>query len=199
MSIRKTLLLLTLNYICIFFWIFSYRAALFSVLFLFPVTILIVTFNSLLLDDRKSIMFWCLNLMLATTVGIMIQTWLVWKYFGPWGIWFFIRMVIEIIVSCVFIYIAAVIAGGMSEKAAPARRRRRERRRLRRERVRDKSPLAKGGDGYEGYDLDEMEEVIAEEDPRYESMKGKDQSMEPGGRFKGDQGDYIRAPKDDEE
>ncbi len=193
MSIRKTLLLLTLNYICIFFWIFSYRAAIFSVLFLYPVTILIVTFDSLLLDSRKSIMFWCSNLMLATAIGIILQTWLIGRYFGPVSIALIIRMFIEIGAASVMIYIAALIAGRMSEKAAPARARRRERRRI----ERDTSPLTQRGDGYEKYGLDEMEEVIADEDYHY-GRDEADEEMGPVNKFKGDQGDYIKAPEETE-
>ncbi len=193
MSIRKTLLLLTLNYICIFFWIFSYRAAIFSVLFLYPVTILIVTFDSLLLDSRKSVMFWCTNLILATAIGIMIQTWLIGRYFGPVSVALIVRMFIEIGVASVMIYIAALIAGRMSEKAAPARSLRRERRRI----ERDTRPLAQRGDGYKKYGLDEMEEVIADEDYHY----GHDDIEEfgSGNKFKGDQGDYIKASEETDE
>ena len=195
MSIRKTLLLLTLNYICIFFWIFSYRAAIFSVLFLYPVTILIVTFDSLLLDSRKSIMFWCTNLMLATAIGIMLQTWLIGRYFGPVSIELIIRMFIEIAVASLMIYIAALIAGRMSEKAAPTRARRRERRRMEKEAAK----LDQDGEGYKKYGLDEMEEVIADEDYHYGLDDRDEPEQGPGNKFKGDQGDYIKAPDETNE
>ena len=195
MSIKKTLLLLTLNYICIFFWIFTYRAAIFSVLFLYPVTILIVTFDSLLLDSRKSVLFWCTNLMLATTIGIMLQTWLIGRYFGPVSIELVIRMFIEIGVACLMIYIAALIAGRMSEKAAPARARRRERRRIEKE----AGKPDQDGEGYEKYGLDEMEEVIADEDYHYGLEDIDEQAKKTGNKFKGDQGDYIKAPDETNE
>ncbi len=205
MSIRKTLALLTINYVCIFFWIFSYRQELLSVLFLFPVTILAVSVNSILLDDRKGIFFWCTNLMAAEAVGIACHSYLIFRDNVNRTFSLFIHAMIELVGAAVVIYVAAFIASLFSEKAAPDRRKRREVRKERKKRAieRDTSPLEAGGNGYEGYDLEEMEEDIAGD--YIETDETEDEAAKIGSvvssdaKLRVDTGDYIKAPSDSDD
>ena len=59
--------------------------------------------------------------------------------------------------------------------------------------------LDQDGEGYKKYGLDEMEEVIADEDYHYGLDDRDEPEQGPGNKFKGDQGDYIKAPDETNE
>ncbi|MCR4589446.1 MAG: hypothetical protein K5668_01330, partial [Lachnospiraceae bacterium] len=120
MSIKKTLLMLTLNYILIFAWMYFFRLGEFSALILFPITMGIAFLDTVLSEGRMSAYIWCGNLLIATIAGLLLQAYLYVRETGDID-GAVIRLMVEIPVAIVIIAIAAIISG---HEAAKLKRRR---------------------------------------------------------------------------
>lgn len=115
MSIKKTLLMLTLNYIVIFAWMFWHRMGEISALIIFPITMGIAFLDTIFAEGRKSAYLWCGNLLIATVVGIFLQAYLYIRVTGDFqtGI---LRVMIEIPVAVLIIGIVALVSGHEAAK-----------------------------------------------------------------------------------
>ena len=121
MSIRKTLLMLTLNYILIFVWMFWARLEVVSALIIFPVTMVVAFFDTILAEGRKSALLWCGNLLISTIVGIILQNYLYARYTRDTET-AMLRAVVEITVAIFLISITAAISGGEAAKLRKSRK-----------------------------------------------------------------------------
>ncbi len=121
MSIRKTLLMLTVNYILIFAWIFWYRMGVLSALIIFPLTMGAAFFDTVMAEGRMSAYLWCGNLLIATIAGILLQTYIIVRETGDIGS-AFLRAAVEIPVAVLIIGIVAVISGYEAAKLKKKRR-----------------------------------------------------------------------------
>lgn len=110
MSVRKTLLMLTLNYILIFVWMFWARLGVLSALVIFPVTMVVAFFDTILAEGRKSAVLWCGNLLISTIVGIILQNYIYARYTRNTEI-AMLRAVVEITVAILIIAVTAAVSG----------------------------------------------------------------------------------------
>lgn len=115
MSIKKTLLMLFINYILIIVWLMLFRMGVLSALVMLPLTILAITLNYLLLDGKKEVSFWCMNLLGATTVGIGLSTYMYARYINPAGVTY-VYMIMEMLTFAAIIFISSMVAGRMNAK-----------------------------------------------------------------------------------
>ncbi|MBQ9549402.1 MAG: hypothetical protein IJU87_01185 [Lachnospiraceae bacterium] len=115
MSIRKTLLLLTLNYILIFAWMFMYRLGEMSALLIFPITMGVAFLDTVFAEGRKSAYLWCGNLLIATIVGILLQAYLYIRATGDMER-AVLRAAVEILAAVLIIGMIAVISGHEAAK-----------------------------------------------------------------------------------
>ncbi|MCR4591049.1 MAG: hypothetical protein K5668_09545 [Lachnospiraceae bacterium] len=115
MSIRKTLLMLTLNYIIIFAWMFWFRLEVISALIIFPITMGIAFLDTFFAEGRLSAYLWCGNLLIASIVGILLQAYLYIRATGDSGT-AFLRVIIEIPVAVLIIAIVALVSGHEAAK-----------------------------------------------------------------------------------
>ena len=115
MTIRKTLLLLTLNYILIFAWMFLYRLAEMSALLIFPVTMGIAFLDTVFAEGRRSAYLWCGNLLIATIAGILLQAYLCIRATGDLE-HAVLRAAVEIPAAVLIIGMIAVISGHEAAK-----------------------------------------------------------------------------------
>ncbi len=115
MSTKKTILMLFINYILIIVWLALFRLGLLSVLVMLPLTMFAVALDFLLLEGKKQVFFWCMNLLGATVVGIVLSFYLYMNYINPdrAGIAF---MIIEILTFAAILVIAGLIAGRMNAR-----------------------------------------------------------------------------------
>lgn len=115
MSTKKTILMLFINYILIIVWLALFRLGLLSVLIMLPLTMFAVALDFLLLEGKKQVFFWCMNLLGATVVGIVLSFYLYISYINPdrTGIAF---MIIEILTFAAILVIAALVAGRMNAR-----------------------------------------------------------------------------------
>jgi len=118
MSVKKTLLMLTLNYILIFVWMFWFRMGVLSALIILPVTMVIAFFDTVLAEGRLSALLWCGNLLIATIAGIVLQAYLYARYTYDTET-AMLRAVVEITVAIIIISVTAAISG---KEAARLRR-----------------------------------------------------------------------------
>ena len=127
MSIKKTILMLFINYILIIVWLALFRLEVLSALVMLPLTILAITLNYLLLDGKNEVFFWCMNLLGSTIVGIALSTYMYVHYIGT-GNFNLVYMIMEMLTFAAIILIAALVAGRMNAKRVkhkrPAKRRR---------------------------------------------------------------------------
>ncbi|MCR5627195.1 MAG: hypothetical protein K6F99_07745 [Lachnospiraceae bacterium] len=115
MSIRKTLLMLTINYIEVIIWLILFQMGAFEALVLFPVDMFAVAFNYILLNGKKEVRFWCMNLLAANLLGIGLSTYMRIMYLPPDRMNMFI-MIFEMVTITVILIIASVISGRMNQK-----------------------------------------------------------------------------------
>ncbi len=121
MSIRKTLLMLTLNYIIIFAWMFWFRLEVISALIIFPITMGIAFLDTFLAEGRLSAYLWCGNLLIASIAGILLQAFLYTRATGDSGT-AFLRVAVEIPVAVLIIAIAALVSGHEAARLKRIRR-----------------------------------------------------------------------------
>ena len=121
MSVRKTLLMLTLNYILIFVWMFWARLGVLSALVIFPVTMVVAFFDTILAEGRKSAVLWCGNLLISTIVGIILQNYLYARYTRNTET-AMLRAVVEITVAILIIAVTAAISGNEAARLRRIRR-----------------------------------------------------------------------------
>jgi len=114
-TIRKTLLLLTLNYILIFAWMFLYRLAEMSALLIFPITMGIAFLDTVFAEGRRSAYLWCGNLLIATIAGILLQAYLCIRATGDLE-HAVLRAAVEIPAAVLIIGMIAVISGHEAAK-----------------------------------------------------------------------------------
>ncbi len=124
MSVRKMLLMLTVNYILIFAWIFFFRFEETSALIIFPITMGVAFFDTVMAEGRLSAYLWCGNLLIATVTGIILQAYLIIRETGDRD-GAYLRAAVEIPVAVLIIGVIAVISG---HEAAKLKRRRQGRR-----------------------------------------------------------------------
>ena len=115
MTIRKTLFLLTLNYILIFAWMFLYRLEEMSALLIFPITMGIAFLDTVFSEGRKSAYLWCGNLLIATIAGILLQAYICIRATGDLD-HAVLRAAIEIPAAVLIIGMIAVISGHEAAK-----------------------------------------------------------------------------------
>lgn len=120
MSVRKTLLMLTVNYILIFAWIFFFRLEETSALIIFPITMGVAFFDTVMAEGRLSAYLWCGNLLIATVTGIVLQAYVIIRETGDRD-GAFLRAAVEIPAAVLIIGVIAVISG---HEAAKLKRRR---------------------------------------------------------------------------
>ena len=116
MSIRKTILLLNVNYIpVVFFWMASFNQGPFALLIMLPVSILCLTANYLLSEGRRSAFLWCLNLIAAEALGIALHNYLFLNFSGgnEFGIW---NAVFEFLVMLLVLLPGAFLVARLNEK-----------------------------------------------------------------------------------
>ena len=107
--------MLFINYILIIPWLALFRLGILSALVMLPLTILAITLNYLLLDGRKEVKFWCMNLLGSTLVGIGLSTYMYARYINPESRTY-VYMVMEMLTFAVIILISSMIAGRMNAK-----------------------------------------------------------------------------------
>ncbi len=112
--------MLTLNYILIFVWMFWFRMGVLSALIIFPVTMLIAFFDTILAEGRKSAILWCGNLLISTIVGIILQNYLYARYTQDTET-AMLRAVVEITVAILIIAVVAAISGNEAAKLKKSR------------------------------------------------------------------------------
>ena len=122
MSIKKTLLMLTLNYIIIFAWMFWFRLGEISALIIFPITMGIAFLDTVFAEGRLSAYLWCFNLLIASIAGILLQAYLCVRN-AESSEAVFSRVVIEIPVAILIIAIVALISGHEAARLEKRRRR----------------------------------------------------------------------------
>lgn len=115
MSIRKTLLMLTINYIEIIIWLILFQMGAFEALVLFPVDMIAVAFNYILLNGKKEVRFWCMNLLGANLLGIGLSTYMRIMYLPPDEMNIFI-MIFEMVTITLILIVATIISGRMNQK-----------------------------------------------------------------------------------
>ena len=113
--------MLFINYILIIVWLALFRMGVLSALVMLPLTILAVTLDFLLLDGKKEVFFWCMNLLGATIVGIGLSSYMYVRYINPDTI-NLVYMAIEMMTFAAIIFISALIAGRMNAKRVRRRR-----------------------------------------------------------------------------
>ena len=113
--------MLFINYILIIVWLALFRLGLLSVLVMLPLTILAITLNFLLLDGRKEVSFWCMNLLGSTIVGIGLSSYMYARYIDPDRL-VYVYMVMEMATFAVIILISSMVAGRMNAKRVRRRR-----------------------------------------------------------------------------
>lgn len=121
MSIKKTLLMLSLNYILIFAWMFLYRLGYFSALVIFPASMLIAFFDTYLAEGRKSALIWCGNLLIANIAGILLQNFIYYRETLDLDT-AVLRSAIEIPVAILMIGITSAVSGHFARKKGRKRR-----------------------------------------------------------------------------
>ncbi len=121
MSIKKTLLMLSLNYILIFAWMFLYRLGFFSALVIFPASMLIAFFDTFLSEGRKSALIWCGNLLIANIAGILLQNFIYYRETLDIDT-AVLRIAIEIPVAVLIIGITSAVSGHFARKKGKSRR-----------------------------------------------------------------------------
>ena len=113
--------MLTLNYILIFVWMFWARLGVLSALVIFPVTMVVAFFDTILAEGRKSAVLWCGNLLISTIVGIILQNYLYARYTRNTET-AMLRAVVEITVAILIIAVTAVISGNEAARLRKIRR-----------------------------------------------------------------------------
>ena len=121
MSIKKTLLMLFINYILIILWLALFRLGFLSALVMLPLIILAITLNYLLLNGREEVRFWCMNLLGSTLIGIGLSSYMYARYIDPDRLTY-VYMVIEMATFTVIILISIMVAGRMNAKRVRRRR-----------------------------------------------------------------------------
>lgn len=113
--------MLTLNYILIFVWMFWARLGVLSALVIFPVTMVVAFFDTILAEGRKSAVLWCGNLLISTIVGIILQNYLYARYTRNTET-AMLRAVVEITVAILIIAVTAAISGNEAARIRKIRR-----------------------------------------------------------------------------
>ncbi len=121
MSVKKTLFMLTLNYILIFAWMFLYRMGVFSALVIFPASMLIAFFDTVLSTGKNSAILWCGNLLIANIAGILLQAYIYVRETNDMDT-AILRCAVEIPVAILIIGITAAISGHAAWKREKKRR-----------------------------------------------------------------------------
>ena len=113
--------MLTVNYILIFAWIFLFNLGEVSALVIFPITMGVAFFDTVMAEGRMSAYLWCGNLLIATVVGIFLQTYLYIRETSDTET-AIIRAAIEVPIAVLIIGIVAVISGHEASKLRKRRK-----------------------------------------------------------------------------
>ncbi len=179
MSIKKTLLMLTVNYILIFVWMFLYRMGFLTALIVFPLICLIVFFDTFLSVGNTSAILWCGNLLIANIVGILLNNYLYVRETGDMNT-AILQCAVELPGVVLIIGIAAAISGHTAWK--------REKRRRTMDSVSGPEPVRNrdfgwafsgGGSGFSDTSPDEDEE-----EPLEDTVYEEEDSEEEESRFR---------------
>lgn len=162
--------MLTLNYILIFVWMFWFRMGVISALIIFPVTMLIAFFDTVLAEGRMSALIWCGNLLIATIIGIALQAYLYARYTLDTET-AMLRAVVEITVAILIISVTAAISGREAAKLRKSRKKRRS----------STPPVI--GSGYTGirnedFDDDDEDDEFLEKFEKRKTMSLRPQTLE---------------------
>ncbi len=171
MSIKKTLLMLTLNYILIFAWMFLYKAGLFSALVIFPASMLIAFFDTLLSTGKKSALIWCGNLLIANIAGILLQAYIYVRGTGDMDT-AVLRCALEISVAILIIGITSAVSGHAAWK------RERKRRALSTAANVQELPEERGDRDFHRFDASLQRPSFGEEEDTYEDEDIEDDDIE---------------------
>ena len=113
MSTIRTLVLLAINYVPIFLWMFFFRMGLKSFFILLPVILFCILMNALISLGRRSAYLWCVHLFIASVIGILLQNYLYLRFVDPDA-----QLVLlcfgEIFSLAVIILLGGLAAGGVS-------------------------------------------------------------------------------------
>ncbi len=176
--------MLFINYILIIVWLALFRLGLLSALVMLPLTVLAITLNYLLLEGKKEVSFWCMNLLGATIVGIGLSSYMYARYIDPDRLTY-VYMVIEMATFAVIILISSMVAGRMNVKRV--RRRRAYRRSyMEREAERPAAGRAESSVGVEAGRLAQsyIDEAEDEAAAQMEDEEEEEEDEEPRAKFK---------------
>ncbi len=107
--------MLAINYMLIIPWMAFFRLGIMAALVMLPLTAAALSLDFILLEGRKEVFFWGMNLLGATVAGIALSSYMYYKYENPDPIWLS-YMIIELMSFIAIILGGALIAGLMNER-----------------------------------------------------------------------------------
>lgn len=104
MSTQKMLLILIINYIPVYVWMFFFREGALALLLLLPVVMIIAFVDYYLVYGIKELRFAYINLAVADCLGVVLQTYLFEKYVlrGLFPLFFMLFSIFLFTASCIF-------------------------------------------------------------------------------------------------
>lgn len=168
--------MLTVNYILIFAWIFLFDMGVMSALVIFPVTMGVAFFDTVMAEGRMSAYLWCGNLLIATVAGIFLQAYLYIRETSD-SETAIIRAAVEVPVAVLIIGIVAVISGHEASKLHKRRRLKRAGEAVVIDEDEEEDTVIRGGFRssmllHDNYDNEEADE-IPEDDEAPEEMESE--------------------------